>query len=323
MYTDTSKRIMTKYFIILVCIIYQFRVANGQSCGPGSYKETSGSRRLEERCVSTTCNSVSSFYSYYGINTNEEDVETDSFIISLSIPEPIQDIKVTEISEKQLTLSWTKSMSLNVVYKIFIDDNECDETLCTLSGSDNGAVVTGLNSSTDYTIGVEVHNYAITNQAGIIRTPIELRTKGPKQPGRPTWPGNAANFLRDGDKYKIELRWNKPSDDGGSPILSYQYNRPSCGGNNGNWILHDATTTSLTISDITKDSTQRFVVRAKNAIGDSEPSVEMVVNVPGISEDILVDATTGSDNDCTLFPTSEYFCNVWFQFWKKDGRKMG
>ena len=95
------------------------------------------------------------------------------------------------------------------------------------------------------------------------------------------------------------LTWGAPSDDGGSPIRSYQYRHQAAGGNYTSWRTASggANATSAEITGLTNGTTYNFEVRAVNATGPgrvASASTTLPESVPGAPTGLTATAGNGS-----------------------------
>jgi titin len=74
-------------------------------------------------------------------------------------------------------------------------------------------------------------------------------------------------------KESVTLSWHKPSDDGGSKIVSYIIEKKSNDGNDWEEILEvPAKENHVVLKDVKENEQCQFRIKARNAVGDGEPS---------------------------------------------------
>ena len=135
------------------------------------------------------------------------------------------------------------------------------------------ATIDTLTNGTSYEFEV-----VATNDAGMgTAATVSATPTGSAVPGVPTY------FYADSENGAVELWWDPPEFDGGSPITDYEYNYRQSGGSWNGWT---ATGTTLkeydmyySVSGLTNGTTYQFKVRAKNAVGTG-PSTETLSATP-------------------------------------------
>lgn len=90
-------------------------------------------------------------------------------------------------------------------------------------------------------------------------------------PDEPSAPGKPA--VTDWDKDHVDLQWNPPKSDGGSPITGYIIQKKEKGSPYWTNAAHvPSNKTSATVPDLTEGQEYEFRVIATNTAGQSEPS---------------------------------------------------
>lgn len=109
---------------------------------------------------------------------------------------------------------------------------------------------------------------------------------GPGPESRPvratpaTVPGAPRNLTAVPGDERVTLMWERPVDNGGLPITSYEYSRKEEGGSFGNWISIDnsgpmeTNETSYVVTGLKNGTVYSFRVRAVNVVGPGDASAE-------------------------------------------------
>lgn len=130
--------------------------------------------------------------------------------------------------------------------------------------------ISDLTNSTTYDFEVLAKNSVGTGpSATVSATPT-----GTAVPGVPTYFGTSDEHAA------VELWWDPPKYDGGSPITDYEYRYRQSGSNWNAWAsagISDPVYPEYTVTGLTNGTSYDFQVRAKNAIG---PSTETLTDTP-------------------------------------------
>lgn len=114
----------------------------------------------------------------------------------------------------------------------------------------------------------ENYEFVLENAKGKQGQKFKLDVQGP--PGTPEGPLRISDVFKD----KCKLSWERPLDDGGSPIAHYVVERQEVGSGRTTWQECGITsTTDLDVKDLSKGKEYKFRVRAVNKKGKSEPLV--------------------------------------------------
>lgn len=89
----------------------------------------------------------------------------------------------------------------------------------------------------------------------------------PDEPGKPGTPE-----VIDYDKDHMDLKWDPPTSDGGSPITGYVVEKKDKYGNWEKAVEVPADQTTATVGNLTEGQPYEFRVRALNKAGPGEPS---------------------------------------------------
>jgi hypothetical protein len=133
----------------------------------------------------------------------------------------------------------------------------------TATGSGSPILITGLTNGTSYTFTVTATNAVGTSAASAASNAVVPST----------FPDAPTNLQAAGDDGEVDLSWDAPTDDGGSPITDYdiEYKATS----SGSWLAFaDGTSTAITatVTGLTNGISYDFRVSAANVNGDSVPS---------------------------------------------------
>ena len=98
-------------------------------------------------------------------------------------------------------------------------------------------------------------------------------------------PGAPSGLTATGGDKQVDLAWGPPSNDGGSPVLRYEYRVMQAGAGFSQWtrISGGAGARSHTVTDLANGTSYTFEVRAVNAVGEgpsATATVELADSVP-------------------------------------------
>ncbi|GLJ59515.1 hypothetical protein SUGI_1512200, partial [Cryptomeria japonica] len=114
----------------------------------------------------------------------------------------------------------------------------------------------------------ENYEFILENAKGKQAQKFKLDVQGP--PGTPQGPLKVTDVFKD----KCKLSWERPLDDGGSPVAHYVVERQEVGSGRTTWTECGITsTTELDVKDLSPKKEYKFRVRAVNKKGKSEPLV--------------------------------------------------
>ena len=145
---------------------------------------------------------------------------------------------------------------------------------------DGGAWISTGGKSTSYTVT------GLTNGETYRFRVRAVNSVGPGAESKPaiatpaTVPGAPRNLTTTPGDQRVTLIWERPTDNGGLPITSYQYIQKEEDGSFGSWVSIDdsgprgANETSYTVTGLKNGTIYSFRVRAVNALGPGDPSVE-------------------------------------------------
>lgn len=110
------------------------------------------------------------------------------------------------------------------------------------------------------------YEFVLENAKGKQASKFKLDVQGPPQP--PQGPLKVTDVFKD----KCKLSWEKPLDDGGSPVAHYVVERQEVGSGRTTWTECGITSTcQLDVNDLSPKKEYKFRVRAVNKKGKSEP----------------------------------------------------
>jgi hypothetical protein len=134
-----------------------------------------------------------------------------------------------------------------------------------VSGATETYVITGLTPDTTYWFAMKAYD-EVSNYGNISNSPSEKTSEIPTHP--PSSPTDLTAMP--GDSF-VELTWNAPTSDGGSPITNYVIYR---GTSSGSLVLLNqiGNVLSYNDSDVTNGITYFYSVSALNAIGEGPKS---------------------------------------------------
>ena len=153
---------------------------------------------------------------------------------------------------RQVMLSWVQP-SGGAALTHYEYEQDGSVTWTSTGGTAPSHTVTGLTNGQPYTFKVRAVNSAGQSAA----TNSQSATPTTTEPEAP----ESLRFTP-GDQ-QVTLRWRAPTNDGGEPILRYEYDQDG----SGTWISTDGTATSHTVTGLNNGQTYTFRVRAVNALG--------------------------------------------------------
>ena len=154
---------------------------------------------------------------------------------------------------RQVMLSWVQP-SGGAALTHYEYEQDGSVTWTSTGGTAPSHTVTGLTNGQPYTFKVRAVNSAGQSAATNSRSATPTTTE-PEAP-------ESLRFTP-GDQ-QVTLRWRAPTNDGGEPILRYEYDQDG----SGTWISTDGTATSHTVTGLNNGQTYTFRVRAVNALGN-------------------------------------------------------
>ena len=215
------------------------------------------------------------------------------FTVRFSFSEPVRGFSSSDIETQQEPAC--RDSANNTVF--------CDPGIGTLQTADDRVFTTTVTPWTDrvahsYTLRLMVAGGAVRSLAGSKpneepEEPLEVRVSPPgvEEPissmGLGASPGNGS----------VRLSWNRPSDNGGSPIIRYEYRYAATGEAWSEWENVGAGTRSVTVGNLINGREYVFEVRAVNALGKG--GVETVMATP---EQRVTPPGNGGGGGALLFP---------------------
>ena len=160
----------------------------------------------------------------------------------------------------EVALSWTAvnanhwSSMPDVTYTLYRENSATVETLAEGAG--------GLQyTDTDVTIAS-----TYTYQVAAVATGGEAARSAQVSVTVPV-PISEIGLTASGGDRAVRLNWNRPSDDGGSPIIRYEYRYAAVGEEWSDWQNVAATAVGVTVGNLVNGREYAFGVRAVNALG--------------------------------------------------------
>ena len=160
----------------------------------------------------------------------------------------------------------------------------CDAGIGTLQTTDDRVFTATVTPWTDrvahsYTLRLTVPGGAVRSSVGSKpneepEEPLEVRVAPPGV----TEPISSLGLTASGGNGSVRLSWNRPSDDGGSPIIRYEYRYQAVGEPWSEWENVGAGTRSVTVGNLVNGREYVFEVRAVSALGKG--GAETVMAVP-------------------------------------------
>ena len=171
----------------------------------------------------------------------------------------------------EVALSWTAvnanhwSSMPDVTYTLYRENSATVETLAEGAG--------GLQyTDTDVTVAS-----TYTYQVAAVATGGEA-ARSAQVPVTVPVPISEIGLTASGGDRAVSLNWNRPSDDGGSPIIRYEYRYAAVGEKWSDWENVGARATGVTVGNLVNGLEYVFEVRAVNALGKGP--VETAAAIP-------------------------------------------
>ena len=198
----------------------------------------------------------------------------DVYSVSVSAstpPQPPTGLSATAVSSSGINLSWNAPAdnggSPITGYKIERSTGGAFSVLVANTGSISTTYSNvGLSPSATYTYRVSAINAIGTSSPSNAASATTTSVTAPSQPL------NLAAAAASSSQ--INLIWNAPSNNGGSPITGYKIDRSNNGGSTWNALVQNTGSAGTTYSDtgLSPSATYTYRVSAINAIGTSQPS---------------------------------------------------
>ncbi len=202
-----------------------------------------------------------------------------SFMVRISFSEPVSGFSGSDIESDQ-DPECTDDLN-NAVF--------CDPGIGALQTADDRVYTTTVTPETS---GV-AHSYALTLTlpADAVRSSVDSKpNEEPEEPlaVRVSPPGapEAISTLSpeaNGANGSVRLSWNRPSDNGGSPIIRYEYRHAATGEAWSEWGSVGAGSSGVTVGGLINGREYVFEVRAVNALGKGGVETAMVTPEQGVT----------------------------------------
>ena len=209
-----------------------------------------------------------------GMASGAEPPVSGPFTVRFSFSEPVTGFSASDIDSGQDPAC--RDDQNNPVF--------CDPGIGTLQTTDDRVFTTTVTPWTDrvahsYTLRLTVAGGAVRSSVGSKPNeepegPLEVRVAPPGV----TEPISSLGLTASGGNGTVRLSWNRPSDDGGSPIIRYEYRYAATGEPWSEWENVGAGTRSVTVGNLVNGGEYVFEVRAVNALGKG--GAETVMAVP-------------------------------------------
>ena len=145
---------------------------------------------------------------------------------------------------------------------------------------DGGAWISTGGKSTSYTVTGLTNGETYRFRVRAVNSVGHSLESKPAIATPATVPGAPRNLTATPGDQRMTLIWERPTDNGGLPITSYQYIQKEEDGSFGSWVSIDdsgprgANETSYTVTGLKNGTIYSFRVRAVNALGPGDPSAE-------------------------------------------------
>ena len=159
----------------------------------------------------------------------------------------------------------------------------CDPVIGPLETIDDRIFTASLTPRTD---GV-AHNYTLTLTVPTGRVSSLTGNKPNEEamlavrvaPPEVTLPISAIGLSASAGDSEVTLRWNRPANTGGSPIIRYEYRHAAVGEEWGDWEHAAAGARGITVENLINDQEYVFEARAVNALGKGPAETAMATPV--------------------------------------------
>jgi hypothetical protein len=238
---------------------------------------------------------------------------TITYEIDATPPAAITDLATGNPTSDSITLSWTApgddgdiGNANGYVVKYFasgeITESNWDSATNYIQswtpsspGSTENYVISGLSPGTEYWFAIKAYD-EVPNHSDISNSPSDTTISGPTLPEAPI-----ISTAIPGDGY-VNLTWNAPASDGGSPIIHYTVYR----GMTSESVSHLVTIGNITYyndTSVSNDQTYYYKVSANNSFGEG-PLSDEISATPGsgisLNPPSLIDPGT-EDDDGTYY----------------------
>jgi hypothetical protein len=187
------------------------------------------------------------------------------------LPQPPKNLTAHAVSSSKINLSWTAPSDLLLTgYKIERSSNGGSSWSTLVGNTGSTATIysdSGLAPSTTYMYRVSsIDSVGTSSPSNTASATTNTITTVPQPPT-----GLAASAV---STSQINLKWNAPSNNGGSAITGYKTERLTNGGSTWSILVSNTGSTSTTYSDtgLASSTTYTYRVSAINGIGTSSPS---------------------------------------------------
>ena len=195
--------------------------------------------------------------------TMEDPPVSGAFRVRFSFSEPVTGLSGSDVESEQDPACMDDQN--NPVF--------CDPGIGTLQTTDDRVFTATVTPWTDrvahsYTLRLTVPGGAVRSLVGSKpneepEEPLEVRVAPPGVEE----PISSIGFQASSDSGSVRLSWNRPSDNGGSPIIRYEYRYAATGEPWSQWENVGAGTRSVTVGNLVNGREYVFEVRAVNALG--------------------------------------------------------
>ena len=240
--------------------VYEVQVRAGNEEGTGDWSESGEGRTITPLTVEMT--------------SGAEPPVPGPFTVRFSFSEPVTGFFRSDIETGQDPAC--------------VDDQNnpvfCDPGIGTLETVDDRVFTATVTPWTDrvahnYTLTLTVPGGRVASIAGgkqneAPEEPLEVRVAPPGV----TEPISSIGLVASGTDGEVKLSWNQPSDNGGSPIIRYEYRYQAVGEEWSEWENVGAGARGVTVVGLINGTEYVFEVRAVNALGKG--GVETVMATP-------------------------------------------
>ena len=228
-----------------------------------------------------------------GMGSGTDPPVSGAFTVRFSFSEPVTGFSRSDIETGQDPAC--RDDQNNTVF--------CDPGIGGLETTDDRVFTTTVTPRTDrvahsYTLRLTVAGGAVRSLAGSKpneepEEPLEVRVAPPGVEE----PISSIGFQASSGSGSVRLSWNRPSDNGGSAIIRYEYRYAATGEAWSEWENVGAGTRSVTVGNLINGREYVFEVRAVNALGKG--GVETVMATP---EQRVTPPGNGGGGGALLFP---------------------
>ena len=245
---------------------YEYRYSTSTSSNYMAWSDTDSN--TSHRVTGLT-NDVEYYFQVRAVSGSVNGATSSSLAQTPIVPDPPGTPNLTAATpgDGRVTLRWAAPSNNGTSPITYYEYQHATGTLesytaWTHCGSSSSYTITGLTNGTRYSFHVRAVSADGTSSGSNVRSTTP--TEPVDEPDPPT------RLSATGGNASVSLSWTTPSDNGGAPILDYEYRKKLTSNTSWeNWVSTDSTSTSYSVSSLANNTSYSFQVRAVNRIGSS------------------------------------------------------